>query len=127
MGGITRFNSLCFCVSGFLWVSVSVQLFLLGLLYNVWFHVTLYFCRRGRVGQRNLTKTSFLFLQDENKKWYATMAHEESSKTRQGGLDDIATNYEKLGRMYQTDHRNNEFNALRLYNSKLNGASFNLL
>ena len=48
------------------------------------------------------------------------MAHEESSKTRQGGLDDTATNYEKLGRMYQTDDRNNEFNALRLYNSKLN-------
>lgn len=57
-----------------------------GLLYNVWFHVNLYFCRRGREGQRNLTKSSFLFLQDENNKWYATMAHDESSKTRQGGI-----------------------------------------
>jgi len=47
-----------------------------GLLYNVWFHVTLYFCRRGREEQRDLTKSSFLFLQDENSKWYATMAHE---------------------------------------------------
>ena len=44
-----------------------------GLLYNVWFHVTLYFCRRGQEGQRNLTRSSFLFLQDENKQWYATM------------------------------------------------------
>ena len=91
-----------------------------GLLYNVWFHITLYFCRRGREGQRNLRRSSFLFLQDENKKWYATMAHDESSKTRQGGIDDTATNYEKLGRMYQTDHRNDGFNALRLYCSKLN-------
>ena len=39
-----------------------------GLLYNVWFHVTLYFCRRGREGQRNLTRSCFLFLQGENKK-----------------------------------------------------------
>ena len=91
-----------------------------GLLYNVWFHVTLFFCQRGREGQRNLTKSSFLFLQDENNKWYATMAHDESSKTRQGGIDDTATNYEKLGRMYQTEHWNDGFNALHLYCSKLN-------
>jgi len=91
-----------------------------GLLYNVCSHVTLYFCRRGREGQRNLTRSSFLFLQDENKKWYATMAHDESSKTRQGGIDDTATNYEKLGRMYQRDHWNDGFNALRLYCTKLN-------
>ena len=56
-----------------------------GLLHNVWFHVTLYFCRRGREGQRNLMKSSFLFLQDENSKWHATMAHDEASKTRRGG------------------------------------------
>jgi len=56
-----------------------------GLLYNVWFHVTLYLCRRRREGLRNLTKSSFLFLHDENKKCYLTMAHDESSKTRQGG------------------------------------------
>lgn len=45
----------------------------------------IYFCRRAREGQRNLTKSNFLFLQDENNKWYATMAHDESSKTRQRG------------------------------------------
>ena len=59
------------------------------------------FCRRGQEGQRNLTKSSFLFLQDENSEWYATMGHDEASKTRRGGIDDTATNYEKLGRMYQ--------------------------
>lgn len=38
------------------------------------------------------------------------------------GLDDTATNYEKLGRIYQyqADHRNGGYNALRLYCSKLN-------
>ena len=53
-----------------------------GLLYNGWFHFTLYFCRRGLDGHRNVTKSSLLFLQDENSKWYATMAHEEARKTR---------------------------------------------
>lgn len=36
------------------------------------------------------------------------------------GLDGTATNYEKLGRIYQADHRNGGSNALRLYCSKLN-------
>ena len=29
-----------------------------GLLNNVWFDITLFFCRRGREGQRNLKKSS---------------------------------------------------------------------
>ena len=35
----------------------------LGLLRNVWFHTTLYWCRRGREGrnQRSLTPQSFIF------------------------------------------------------------------
>jgi len=51
-----------------------------GLLNNVWFHITLYFCCRGREGQRNLKKSSFVFLQDENGNRYATMAHDEAVK-----------------------------------------------
>lgn len=89
-----------------------------GLLYNVWFHVALYFPQLGREQQRKLTKSSFLFLQDENDKWYATMA--ESSKPSRGDIDDTTTNYEKRGRMYHTDHQNDGFNALQLYCSKLN-------
>ena len=33
----------------------------LALLSNVWFNVVLFFCRRGREGQRQLEKTSFKF------------------------------------------------------------------
>ena len=33
----------------------------LGLLRNVWFHTTFYWCRRGREGQRSLTPQSFSF------------------------------------------------------------------
>ena len=73
-----------------------------GLLNNVWFHITLYFCRRECEGQRNLKKSSFVFLQDENGKRYVTMAHDAASKNHQGGLSDNTVSFEKLGRMYQT-------------------------
>ena len=51
-----------------------------GLLNNMWLHITLYFCCRGREGQRNLKKSSFVILQEENGKRYATMAHDEAVK-----------------------------------------------
>ena len=38
----------------------------LGLLQNTWFHTTLHWCRRGREGQRLLTRDSFKFLVEEN-------------------------------------------------------------
>ena len=38
----------------------------LALLRNVWFYITLYCCRRGRKGQRNLTKKSFALTEDAN-------------------------------------------------------------
>ncbi|XP_031561324.1 uncharacterized protein LOC116297270 [Actinia tenebrosa] len=91
-----------------------------GLLFNVWFHITLYFCRRGREGQRNIKKSSFAFLRDENSRPYATMTHDEATKTRQGGLDDRSASFEKLGRIYQTDHPNDGYHALCLYVEKLN-------
>ena len=60
----------------------------LGLLRNVWFHTTLYWCRRGREGQRNLTPSSFTFAVDENARAYATMTHDELSKNHPSGFDD---------------------------------------
>lgn len=69
-----------------------------GLLNNVWFHITIYFCRRGRERQRNLKKSSFVFLQDENGNRYATMAHDEASKNHQGDLSDNTVSFEQLGK-----------------------------
>ena len=43
-----------------------------------------------------MTKPSFLFLQDKNSEWYATMGHDEASKTPRGEIDDTVTNYENL-------------------------------
>ena len=51
---------------------------------------------------------------------YATMAHDEASKNYQGGLSDNTVSFEKLGRMYQTEHPSDGYNSLRLYLEKLN-------
>lgn len=92
----------------------------LGLLRNVWFHTTLFWCRRGREGQRRLTSESFKFLLDENSRPYATMAHDESSKNHPGGISDPES-FEKSGRMYKTSEDPSDgYNALRFYISKLN-------
>ena len=71
----------------------------LGLLRNVWFHVVLYFCRRGREGQRKLKKSSFKFERDAQGRCYVTMAHDELTKNHPGGVDDIPSS-EKFARMY---------------------------
>ncbi|KAK3726577.1 hypothetical protein QZH41_011037 [Actinostola sp. cb2023] len=75
--------------------------------------------RRGREGQRNLLKSSFKFLTDENGKPYATMSHDEASKNHPGGFSDQES-YEKLGRMYKTEDPNDGFTALQLYLTKIN-------
>ena len=59
------------------------------------------FCRRGQEEQRNLTKSSFLFLKDETSEWYATRnhGHDETSKTRRGGtLPQTTRNLEECTR-----------------------------
>ena len=91
-----------------------------GLLRNVWFHTTLYWCRRGREGQRNLTPSSFTFAVDENSRAYVTMTQDELSKNHPGGFDDTES-YEKDGKLYRaTDDLTDGYNALELYISKLN-------
>ena len=52
----------------------------LGILRNVWFNTTLFWCRRGREGQRSLTPSSFVFEKDPQGKAYVTMAHNECTK-----------------------------------------------
>jgi len=64
----------------------------LSLLRNVWFHIVLFFCRRGREGQRALNTNSFKFGIDAAGRKYATMAHDESSKNHPGGINDTPSN-----------------------------------
>ena len=94
----------------------------LSLLRNVWFHIVLFFCRRGREGQRTLKTTSFKFEMDPTGRNYATMTHDEATKNHPGGIADVPST-EKLIRMYETDEVNDGFKALKLYMSKLNPES----
>ena len=52
----------------------------LSLLRNVWFHVSLFWCRRGFEGQRNLKKTSFTFETDAAGCQFVTMTHDKKKK-----------------------------------------------
>lgn len=52
----------------------------LALLRNVWFHVVLFFCRRGREGQRQLKPTGVKFEVDPTGRNYVTMAHDDATK-----------------------------------------------
>jgi len=64
--------------------------------------------------QRNLK----VLIKDENKRQYATMTHDESTKNHPGGVSDIGR-FEKEGRLYQTtDDPSDGFNALQFYISK---------
>ena len=52
----------------------------LSLLSNVWFHISLFWCRRGFEGQRSLKNSSFGFSEDH----FFSMAHDEATKNHQG-------------------------------------------
>ena len=91
----------------------------LALLRNVWFHVALFFCRRGREGQRQLKKTSLKFEVDASGRRFVTRAHDEATKNHPGGVSDIPIS-EKLARMYETPEENDGYKALKFYMAKLN-------
>ena len=95
----------------------------LALLRSVWFHITLYWFRRGREGQRNLTKKSFVFTEDAKGEPYVTMAHNESSKNHSGGLKDNES-FKNMGRMYKTNAENDGYSALTFSIAKLNPSCY---
>ena len=72
------------------------------LLRKVWFHVVLYWCTRGREGQRKLKPTSFAFDVDKQGKRYVTMTYDESTKNHPVGLQDRSS-FEKTDRMYEKE------------------------
>ena len=90
-----------------------------GLLRRTWFYVSLYWCRRGREGQRDLHCNSFEFLKDANGRDYAIMTHEEATKNHPGG-ENSKPSAEKETRLYSTGAQSDEFASLKLYISRLN-------
>ena len=76
----------------------------LTLLQSVWFHVVLFFCRRGREGQKELKRSSFKFKVDASGRKFVTMAHDEATKNHPGGLIDVSS-HETFARMYETPEK----------------------
>ena len=91
----------------------------LSLLRNVWFHIVLFFCRRGREGQRALTTNSFKFATDAAGRKFVTMAHDEASKNHPGGVHDSSSN-EKEARMHESAKSNDGYKVLKLFLEKIN-------
>ena len=83
----------------------------LGLLRNVWFHTSLYWCRRGREGQRRLNITSLVFKGDASGRRFATIAHDESTENHTGVIGDIES-FENLGRVWETDSARDGYSVL---------------
>jgi hypothetical protein len=90
-----------------------------GLLRKTWFYVTLYWCRRGCEGQRNLRRESFTFKKDADENEYAIMTHQELTKNHQGGANENKS-MENLTRLYSTGVQGDAYSCLKLYLEKLN-------
>jgi len=67
----------------------------LSLLRSVWFHISLYWCRRGFEGQRRLKKSSYVFGEDANGSLFAPVSQDKTSKNHPGGDSDVESNEKK--------------------------------
>ncbi|XP_067027292.1 uncharacterized protein [Acropora muricata] len=90
-----------------------------GLLRRTWFYVSLYWCRRGREGQRDLRRDSFKFTRDASGREYAVMTHEEATKNHPGG-ENSKSSAERETRLYSTGEDDDAFASLKGFVSKLN-------
>jgi len=86
---------------------------------NAWFHISLFWCRRGFEGQQSLKKSSFVFSEDAKGDYFVSMAHDEAAKNHQGGISDVES-FEKNARMYKTSSKTDGYTALDFFLSKLN-------
>ena len=89
------------------------------LLRNVWFYISLYWCRRAREGQRELTRSSFDFKKDANGRCYVVMTNDECTKNHQDGENSKPSN-KKETRLDSTGSSSDAYACLQLYSEKLN-------
>ena len=90
-----------------------------GLQRRVCFFISLYWCRRGREGQRELTRSSFEFLKDGEGREFVMMTHDEATKNHPGGETDKQSS-ERETRLYSTGKPDDAFASVKQYVSKLN-------
>ena len=83
----------------------------------VFFNLQYYFCRRGREGNRGLSKEDFKILCDDVGREYVAMNYKEHSKNHQGTL---SNNFQSDKRMYATGGESCPVASYRKYISKLN-------
>ena len=89
------------------------------LMYKVYVDIALHFCRRGREGLRELTKSSFTEKLDENNQAYVTLSHMPLEKNHQG-ISKKDDNIE-MPRMYEQPGDDScPVSSFRVYMSKLN-------
>ena len=80
---------------------------------RTWFYVSLYWCKRGREGQRDLRRDSFKFTRNASGREYAVMTHEEATKNHPGGKNSKSS-AERETRLYSAGEDDDAFASLRL-------------
>ena len=90
-----------------------------GLLRRAWFYVSLYWCRCGKEGQRDLRRESFKFTHDATGREFAVITKGGATKNHPSS-ENSKPSAEQETRLYSTGADDDAFASLKCYVSKLN-------